>query len=284
MPRSLLLVVPLVLFAACATPRPVPLPLGEAFAIQYTGSIAPAVPCAAASSFAAPAAGEASAAVGAQLADLPTAAAAVRAWLVRLPLAEARAALAEWTPGAEAGVFGFGVGGHHVDRLRLVAQIGAWHDRGAVLAQPFLVTKLGQKGTMRMTTESSAIAGFALRSGVSALMLDPDVKRFEHGTELQFTAARRGEETVVTIDWRHSELLQPGPVTSIHGGQLGSMAVPITLQHRFVGETKVAPRDAVVLGVVPTATPDAVMLLCLETETEGNRPDEAVAASGGTGQ
>ena len=107
-------------------------------------------------------------------------------------------------------------------------------------------------------------------------MLDPDVQSFEHGTEIGFVADRRGEDVVVTLDWQHSELLRPRTIASVHGGLLGSMEVPVQMRHRLTGETKVAPLDAIVLGVVPTSTPDTVLLLCLETDTT-REPVAAVA-------
>lgn len=268
-------VVPLCLFAACASPPATPLPLLATFPTKYEGRIQPATPCPSAGLDVTPpttAPGRPEPADGVENASM-------YAWLVQLPAAEAHAVLDGWVSNATLSALGFGVGGRHVDRDAMLRQVESWESRGMVLASPFLSTRLGHDGTLRVVTRSAAIAAFQLCQGESALMLDPEVQQFEHGTEIGFRAERRHDEIVVAIDWQHSEMLRPRTITSVNGGLLGSMEVPVQLQHHLTGETKVAPRDAVVLGVMPTTTPDAVLLLCLETETPASAP--AVAATDG---
>lgn len=266
--------VPLCLLAACASSPPTPLPLLAAFPTKYEGRIQPAAP-----------------GTKAELDVTPRTAATVQpgdsddlenasmyAWLVQLPAAEAHAVLDGWASNARPSALGFGVGGRHVDRDAMLRQVESWEARGMVRASPFLATRLGRDGTIRVATQSAAIAGFRLQPGESALMLDPEVQQYEHGTEILFRAERRHDEIVVAIDWQHSELLRPRTIASVHGGTFGSMEVPVQLKQHLSGETKVAPRDAVVLGVMPTSTPDAVLLLCLETETPAATPAIAAVA------
>lgn len=268
--------VPLCLFAACASPPATPLPLLAAFPTVYEGRIQPAAP-----------------GVKAELGVTPKADgpvlpgdsdglenASMYAWLVQLPAAEAHAVLDGWARNAHPSALGFGVGGRHVDRDAMLRQVESWEARGMVRASPFLTTRLGRDGTIRVATQSAAIAGFRLQQGESALMLDPEVQQFEHGTEIVFRAERRDDEIVAVVDWQHSEMLRPRANASVDGSTFGSMEVPVQLQQHLSGETKVAPRDAMVLGVMPTSTPDAVLLLCLETETPAATPAVATVAAG----
>ena len=270
MPRPLSVAVPFALLAACATPPPVVLQLRDAFPTLYEGRIQPAV-----ASAAAPAELASKAVATAAAIDDGAASAAMRAWLVQLPTAEARAVLTGWAQTAAPAAFGFGIGGHHVDREAMVEQLRSWNERGAVLSQPFLVARFGHPSSVRMARQTSAICGFQLRQSAASLMLDPWVQSFEHGTEIGLLAERRGDDVFVALDWQHSELLQPRTTAALHGGGVGNMEVPVQMRHRLTGETKVAPHDAVVLGVLPSTTPDTVLLLCVETELQ--QPAAAVA-------
>jgi len=277
MPRSLLLVVPFA-FVACATaPPPAALPLGAPIATRYSGTVAPAAASDPAGltvpPVVTPTPGESTILPG-DHGDGPSA--TVRTWIVELPLAEARQVLAEWSNSRVVRDLGFGVSGFHVDREAMLAHVARWTDRGAVRDQPFVVARFDQTATMRSTQQTAAVAGFVFRGGAEPLMLDPTIARFEHGTAIDVRARQDGDSAVIALDWQQSELLRPRTIASLYGGAVGSMEVPVVMQHRLQADVAVAPRDAMVFGVLPTGTPAQVLLLCVETGTPA--PAGAVAA------
>lgn len=280
MPRSLLLVVPFV-FVACATSPSTPsLRLRAPIATQYTGTVAPAVASDPAGltvpPLVTPKPGDEAILPG-DHGDAPSA--TVRTWIVELPLAEARQLLADWSNSHVVRDLGFGVRGFHVDRDALLDHVATWTDRGVVRDQPFVVARFDQTATMRSTQQTAAVAGFVFRGGDEPLVLDPTIARFEHGTAIDVRARQDGDSAVIALDWKQSELLRPRTIAALYGGAVGSMEVPVVMQHRLQADVKVAPRDAMVFGVLPTGTPAQVLLLCVETGTPAPATGTAAVAA-----
>lgn len=246
--RSILLA----LFLPCAcqtTPRLTPLPVHDVFAVDYTGDIGPLVD------------GDME-----QLAPEPSASLAsttpvsFRGTIVALPCGEVTALLPGLLgdSGAPAGA--------HVDAAALRHRLADLAARGLIRSAPLAVVGLGNTVATTLRTRTAYVGRFDVSPMAGRIMANPQVARFEHGSQLSLTPRRGDAGLQLELEWRVSEPVLPIPQVRTRSMKL---QVPVLQRHCLRVATAMAEHDAFVLGPLPGSDDDSVAVLFVEVDGGG---------------
>ncbi|MFN6148012.1 MAG: hypothetical protein ACK5AL_16765 [Planctomycetota bacterium] len=272
MPRSLpaAALAAAVLFAACTSP-PAPLPplaLGASFDVRHEGRVGPLAPLTREAADATSALAQMQqpvVATAGEAAGASAGTASVRVWLVELPVddptARALAAGGNAAPGQL-----LQTRGALVAPAALAERIDAWGHRAHIVSSPFLVTKLDQRASLRISQQRAAVSSLRVQAKAGAVTVDPHVDTYEHGTHIDVRVRREDDGAVAAIAWSMVDMNEPRTVAAIDRGAFGSLEVPIALQQTTTAETKLPAHGAFLLGPVPTTNLRFVQALAVEID------------------
>lgn len=279
------------LFVACQSTRPALLPLAvdQPFAVAYHGEVAPirlAEPDAAAH-------GEKQLSAFPELSTerdqkaqwettpaatlVPNDAVSVRATILELDVEDARMLLENLEQDARgdfrsaaAPTFApsqlplAGLAGAHLRSGQMAALMAQLKGRANVVATPRVVTSMGNRAQVSISEQTAFVRSVELEPVAGRLRADPEVDVFEHGMRLAFLVSSGKASSSLEVVWQITEPVRPIPVAR---SRAASLQLPVVLEHRIVATTPIAAADAMILGSLPGANDERVLLLCVEVET-----------------
>lgn len=256
-------------FTACAAPKVAlpPLALREPFAVVYRGGAAPAEYAApAAESSPAAKAGAGPAAVVRQTVD-------VRATLVELDVADARALLDTDDPAppqegsrrplGDAALPLAGIRGAHLDPSSFDTTIASLRGRADLLMTPRVVVALGETATISVQERRAVVRSLEFLATEHAVIANPAVDRVDYGDTLTILASQADGGTQFRVSWKSSRIVSPVAVAETPAGAL---QIPAILRHELDATAGIQPKDALVLASIPGDHQGRVRVLFLAVE------------------